>query len=97
VKAGVSVQVRKFTDWLDANQHLINENGWINFDLLASQKTGNWYFAVNEWKPSVPATTAAPEPSHKDVTASSVPYPENTGPQPFEKPDDEINPEDIPF
>ena len=46
VKGKVSIKVDEFIQTLKEN----NNNGWVNLDMLLA-KTGNIYFAVNDWKP----------------------------------------------
>ena len=50
VKGSISINAGKFVNWLKENRELINEKGYINIDLLESQK-GDWYAKVNDWKP----------------------------------------------
>lgn len=47
IKSKVGVNVKQAIEWLTANQ---NESGYVNLDLKLSQN-GNYYFAVNNWKP----------------------------------------------
>lgn len=58
---------------------------WINLDVLQSKKDASkWYAQVNTYKPDVNAPQANSEAS--STTSEGVAYPE-----------EEINPEDIPF
>lgn len=48
VKGGVSVRVEQFYTW--AKEH-VNQNGFVNLDLLKSKEKGTLYFRLNDWKP----------------------------------------------
>jgi|TARA_R100000049_G_C1949000_1_gene95526 hypothetical protein len=54
VKGAISIKVEEFKAFLDKH----NNNGWVNLDLLKSQK-GPLYFALNDWKPTTPASNPA--------------------------------------
>lgn len=51
VKGGVSVRVEDFYAW--AKQH-VNQNGFVNLDLLKSKEKGTLYFKLNDWKKPIP-------------------------------------------
>lgn len=51
VKGGVSVRVEDFYSW--AKQH-VNQNGFVNLDLLKSREKGTLYFKLNDWKKPIP-------------------------------------------
>lgn len=51
VKGGVSVRVEQFYTW--AKQH-VNQNGFVNLDLLKSREKGTLYFKLNTWKKDIP-------------------------------------------
>jgi len=58
-----------------------NEKGWVNVDLLKSKEKGTLYLQLNDWKPK----------EQEDAKR------ENKGVDPIDYPEEDINPEDIPF
>lgn len=50
VIADISANVVSLHEWLNANQGLANEKGFINLQLKES-KAGKFYIAVNDYKP----------------------------------------------
>ena len=50
VKANLSVKVASLHEWLNENQGLANDAGFINLTLKES-KAGKWYIAVDNYTP----------------------------------------------
>ena len=49
VKGTISIKVADLHEWLNTNQGLANDAGYINFDILSGEK--GWYTKVNTFKP----------------------------------------------
>lgn len=85
VKGSMSIKVDEAIAFLQ--QH--NNNGWVNADLLASKDNSKLYFKLNTYKPET--SQNAPQAPTPTVNAG-----EDTRQAP-QYPEEEINPEDIPF
>lgn len=85
VLASVSINVTQFLEWLQANKHLANERGYINLKGLENREKTKRYFEIDLWEPK------------KDV-ATNTGNVATTAPVKTEVyPEEEINPNDIPF
>lgn len=52
VKASISIDVKKFQEWLQTHPELRDEKGYIKLSIKESSKEGNkWYLAVNTYRP----------------------------------------------
>ena len=49
VMGSISIKVADLHEWLNINQGLANDSGYINLDILEGRE--NWYCTVNTWKP----------------------------------------------
>ncbi len=88
IKGKLSVKVADFVQFLNDHQ---NVGGYVNLDLKVSKEAGKGYVQLNTWKPTDKQHKPAPAKEVKDVpdnlhVASEVEYPE-----------EEINPDEIPF
>lgn len=90
VKGAVSIHVDTFKKWLNENQSLLNEKGYIFLDMLESNKDNSMYFVVNTFKPSG-------SPVQEETVDSLAEDMENSASNKVKYPDEDINPEDIPF
>ena len=75
VKAKISIKIDEF---LDSATKLVSPNGWLNLDLLESQK-GTYYLAVNEYKPLEKPEfikEAEKKVAEQKAEDDSIPYPE---------------------
>jgi len=59
VKGSISIKVADLHEWLNTNQGLANDAGYINFDIL-SGKDG-WYTKVNTYKPKSEMSSTPPK------------------------------------
>ncbi len=81
VKGNVSIKKAEFIAWLE--QQPMNNNGYINDLDLKVSKAGKGYLEENTWKPE----KQEDKPNPMEVQESpKIDYPE-----------EEINPDDIPF
>lgn len=86
VKGKISINLEKFIE--SARQH-VSPKGWITLDIKVSQK-GGWYTSLNEWKPlEKPEFMKEKENDGLNSDGTAMPN--------FDKPDDDINADDIPF
>jgi len=46
-----SIKVQDLINWLEANKHLADANGWINTITKRSQSTGKRFIEVDTWQP----------------------------------------------
>lgn len=83
IKANVSIHIEKAIAWLEAMKANANDKGYITLVGKESQQ-GKRYFELDTWKPTKTEAQAAPAPSNEGMTA-------------IEYPEEEINPDDIPF
>jgi hypothetical protein len=84
--AKLSFKVAEFQEFLKKHESIA---GWVNVDLLKSSK-GGYYASLNEYKPD---TSKKPDFLSTDSTKQENPQEESS----IAYPDDEINPNDIPF
>ena len=47
IKCSIGINRKEFVEWFKQQD---KEQEWINIDIKVSKK-GNWYAAVNDWKP----------------------------------------------
>ena len=47
----LSVQLAWFSEWLEANQKLANDKGYLNFGILMSKNSGKPYVVVDTYEP----------------------------------------------
>lgn len=91
VMGNLSIEVDKFRNWLIKNQ----EGKYINIKLLKSKK-GGYYAQVDDWKPEgekvVNNDTGLTEEENKTIQEAREQHNKK-----FEKSEEEINVEDIPF
>ena len=73
VIADLSVKVADLHEWLNTNQGLANDAGYINLSLKES-KAGKFYIAVNDYKPKS-ETPSVKQPAN-DIDDSDVPFQE---------------------
>lgn len=52
-----SMNVPELKKWLDDNSQRLMDNGWINFVIKKSEKTGKRYIEVDTYKPVKPIET----------------------------------------
>lgn len=91
VKGAVSIHVDTLKKWLDENQSLVNEKGYIFLDMLESNKDDSMYFTVNTFKPSDKPVKDTQGESVDDLAKQME---ASTG---DDYPDEDISPENIPF
>lgn len=96
-----SLHADKLAQWLTENKQLADKDGFIRYTVKKSQSTGKRYVEVDTWvKPSQslqPDGTPYPQDSNGAVAAiqnGSHPLPTSDD---IQYPDEDINPEDIPF
>lgn len=76
----MSIQVDDLKRWLNDNDKLADENGWINLTVKRSQKTNKRYVEVDTWKPktepvvSAPVTTSHFDPSTGEAKTQDIPF-----------------------
>jgi hypothetical protein len=81
VKGKISINVAKLTKFLNDHQ---NNGGYVSVDVKESKTTGKVYCVLNTWKPE---HKQFKEKEEKDIHVDTE----------VEYPEEEINPEDIPF
>lgn len=88
-KGGVSIHIENFTAQLAELKEYANDKGYINFDLTENEKDGEKFlsFKLNTWKP---------EPKDADKTYDSLDTAKEIEEE-LKYPEEDINPEDIPF
>lgn len=84
VKGRVSIKVAEAIEMLKAKQ---NNAGYVNLDLLQSKDKTKLYFTVNDWQPPTKEESNPTISTPPKNTVSSIP----------DYPEEEINPDDIPF
>ena len=82
VKGKLSIKVAEFTKFLNNNQ---NKGGYVTIDLKES-KGQKGYAVLNTWKPTDKQYKA---PKTNEVNVAT--------PEGIEYPEEEVNPDDIPF
>jgi len=83
LKGKLSIKADEFIEFLNANK---NEKGWVTIDLKVGQ-SGKAYGELNTWTPEQQQAPTRKVETKQDINAyDTVEYPE-----------EEINPEDIPF
>lgn len=83
-----SLHVPSIKEWINANEHLADEKGFINTVTLRSKSTGKRYREVDTWKPTPKASVQVV--GADDITAEFQ--------QPVVNVDlGEVNPKDVPF
>lgn len=82
IKGKLSIEVEKFKQFLNDHQ---NKGGYVNIDLKES-KGQKGYAVLNTWKPT--------QKQYKAPQTNEVSVPTGEG---IEYPEEEVNPDDIPF
>ena len=83
IKGNVAIDMKKFVEF--ARKH--HKDGWINIDLKQSAKTGNLYFALNQYsKDSAPTQTSPQQAKVEQPVQIQTPVQE-----------EEIDVSDLPF
>lgn len=77
----LSIQVDDLKRWLEANDNLCDENGWINLTVMRSRGTGKRYIEVDTWKPvaksaeaTAPVATSSFDPTKGEVKTDDIPF-----------------------
>lgn len=87
VKGSISIKVDKFVAFLNAHA---NEKGWVTLDMKESKSLVT-YFQLNTWKPEKTEGGWKPKPQ------SQAQIDEMKNRTDIEYPEEDINPDDIPF
>jgi hypothetical protein len=91
-----SIKVQDLIDWLTANKHLADKNGWINTVTKRSQTTGKRFIEVDTWQPNQqqePTNTLTGQEAEDNKAL--IDQARQIRQQALES--GEVNPDDIPF
>ncbi len=73
VKANISIDAKKFQEWLQTHPELRDEKGLVRLVLKASAKEGNpYYLSVDTYKPA--DKPSASEDVPEDINPDDIPF-----------------------
>ena len=102
VLGSLSITPGKFMDFLQSQTP--DDKGYVKLQILMSRDGNRPYMCVDNWKPSnqgqnAPRTSAAPQKRKTPESSENVDWstPERPQDETIEYPEEDINPDDIPF
>lgn len=82
----ITVCPKRLLAWLEEHKDKVSEKGWLNIDVKRSKNTGDPYLELNTYKPDTATVVKQAVETQPTVESGDSEYPENN-----------INPDDIPF
>jgi len=72
IKCNLSMKVTDLFEWLDKNQHLADDNGYIKV-VVKESKQGKWYCCVDDFKPKAKEDVGV-EIKKEPITDDDIPF-----------------------